>query len=383
MTPPRETSPLLVASRDGDDPSALTFGRATDAGRLVRLRQGVYLDALAWVQSPAWERPLIAAAAQALRQPKAIFCRETALLLHGFSLLQPPSHVDVRVADNANTGRRPFRSMTGAASQRRLEDLLSAAKPSSRTRRQDLTRIFQSIPNRGFRYPGPFHPAQHSSGALPVTVRYAAGLIDIPLPELSCADVSGITLRTEPLEFVLLDTVHRLPQPAAVALIDAFRAGRHRLRSAGTEEDLNRWAEVLPSMRARSRTRRAWDLSDARAENPGESFSRVLIHQLGYDPPDLQTKLTLHDGTIAYVDFMWDSAGIAGEFDGDQKYLKAASFGMTAQEAVLKEKKREDAIRRLGYRVIRWDWSSLQDPRRLDRILNEAGVPRRRRASLV
>lgn len=270
--------------------------------------------------------------------------------------------------------------MTGSAPSGRLRELcaatgfpipsqISAGRPS----------IFQSLPVRAVQYPQAYRISDPHQPAK----RYTDALVELDVPELSLVSTEGMTLRSEPLTLAVLDTIHRLPQPAAVALIDAFRAGRHRLRSAGTEEDLHRWAEVLPSMRARSRTRRAWDLSDARAENPGESFSRVLIHQLGYDPPDLQTKLTLRDGTIAYVDFMWDSAGIAGEFDGDQKYLKAADFGMTAQEAVLKEKKREDAIRRLGYRVIRWDWSSLQDPRRLDRILNEAGVPRRRRTSFA
>ncbi len=176
-----------------------------------------------------------------------------------------------------------------------------------------------------------------------------------------------------------MDTAHRMRFPSAVAVFDACRGGQHQAESGIQEDALQHWGEVLPSGRSRARTRRAWDFTDGRAENPGESWSRVLIHELGFQAPDLQTELFLPEGGRAYVDFFWEDAKIVGEFDGDQKYLRASQFGMSAEEAVLKEKKREDDIRRMGYRVLRWDWAMLHSPQRLERLLRGAGVPRQRR----
>ena len=51
---------------------------------------------------------------------------------------------------------------------------------------------------------------------------------------------------------------------------------------------------------------------------------------------------------------------------------------MSPQQTVLNEKRREDGIRRLGYDVARWNWQTLQNPRQLEAILREKGVPRRR-----
>ncbi len=83
------------------------------------------------------------------------------------------------------------------------------------------------------------------------------------------------------------------------------------------------------------------------------------------------------EGTF-YADFGWKDAGVVGEFDGDQKYLRAEQYGTSPQQAVLNEKRREDRIRRRGYEVARWGWQELQHPWLLEAILREKNVPRRR-----
>lgn len=60
------------------------------------------------------------------------------------------------------------------------------------------------------------------------------------------------------------------------------------------------------------------------------------------------------------------------------EYLK----GRTPAQVVVAEKMREDNIRATGRNVVRWVWSDLWTAGGLERKLAEAGVPRRRRRSL-
>ncbi|BCW52811.1 hypothetical protein StoSoilB19_01850 [Arthrobacter sp. StoSoilB19] len=64
-----------------------------------------------------------------------------------------------------------------------------------------------------------------------------------------------------------------------------------------------------------------------------------------------------------------------GEFDGKGKYVQAAlRDGMTADEAVYREKLREDRVRALGHGFVRWRWADLTDPSRLRCKLLAAGL---------
>jgi hypothetical protein len=66
---------------------------------------------------------------------------------------------------------------------------------------------------------------------------------------------------------------------------------------------------------------------------------------------------------------------VVGEFDGKGKYVQAAlRDGMTADEAVYREKLREDRIRALGHGFVRWRWADLTDPSRLRCKLLAAGL---------
>lgn len=78
----------------------------------------------------------------------------------------------------------------------------------------------------------------------------------------------------------------------------------------------------------------------------------------------------------------WEETRVVGEFDGRDKYLKPEYLrGRTPSDVVFEEKVREDRIRATDRNVVRWVWDELNSPGRLERILLDAGVPLRRRAS--
>lgn len=116
-------------------------------------------------------------------------------------------------------------------------------------------------------------------------------------------------------------------------------------------------------------------LADEASESVGESRSRAFIHVLGLPAPVLQHVFHDREGFIARTDFFWPEAKVIGEFDGDAKYLDEVLLaGVSTQEAILAEKKREDRLRALGYNVVRWDWKTLSTPDVLRQRLIAAGI---------
>lgn len=96
-------------------------------------------------------------------------------------------------------------------------------------------------------------------------------------------------------------------------------------------------------------------LVDPRAESPGESLSRARMYEYGFPQPELQLPLIDERGEFGRGDFGWP--GLIGEFDGDRKYRATGDAGDTASEdIVIKEKRREDRARQVGWRFARWTW---------------------------
>lgn len=127
----------------------------------------------------------------------------------------------------------------------------------------------------------------------------------------------------------------------------------------------------------------AVDFADPQSGSPGESYSRALMRVAGFEAPDLQHEIRDAAGLIGYSDYYWGGAGVAGEFDGVEKYVKPEYLkGRTPSQAVVDEKCREDRIRATGRTVVRWVWADLMTPGRLERKLAAAGVPRRRARSV-
>jgi len=168
----------------------------------------------------------------------------------------------------------------------------------------------------------------------------------------------------------------------AVAAVDwglRVRRSRGDTWPITTLDEIREVADALGFVRGRARLERALVFADGRSESAGESWARVLMHELGFEAPDLQHEYRMPDGRRFRADFRWPSIGLVVEFDGFTKYGSAAAReGRSVEQVVVEEKEREDAVRSTGDRVIRLVWDDLRDARRLAHVLDAAGVPRRR-----
>jgi hypothetical protein len=196
-------------------------------------------------------------------------------------------------------------------------------------------------------------------------------------------EVAG--LRCTSVARTIVDLAAIAPRAQIVPMADHhLRAGTRRRSAtggAGRQDLMAAFRRALP-MRGHRRALDVIGFADGRADSPLESVSRVSMHAAGVTQPDLQHPLFDRSGLIGFVDFAWPEARVIGEADGDVKYLDAAlRAGRSADRVVLDEKVREDRLRALGWRVVRWRWATASDPGRLGTVLEEAGVPLDRGAS--
>jgi hypothetical protein len=106
-------------------------------------------------------------------------------------------------------------------------------------------------------------------------------------------------------------------------------------------------------------------LADGSSESVGESRSRFLFWSQGVPTPQLQFEVRDGDRVVGVTDFAWPAHGLLGEFDGRVKYGRYLRPGEAPGDAVFREKKREDALRRLtGWSMVRLTWADLQEPMR-------------------
>lgn len=141
-------------------------------------------------------------------------------------------------------------------------------------------------------------------------------------------------------------------------------------------EQLHECAAAQPSPRNTRKVNRALGFADARAETPGESLSRVVIHELGFPPPELQAEVTDRNGLIGVSDFEWPLLRLLGEFDGLIKYTRGyARPGEGIEQIVVREKRREDRMRATDRGMVRWVWNDALQVRPLYDLLIAAGLP--------
>ncbi|KQU36115.1 MULTISPECIES: hypothetical protein [unclassified Rhodococcus (in: high G+C Gram-positive bacteria)] len=168
-----------------------------------------------------------------------------------------------------------------------------------------------------------------------------------PLPGSAVHVVNGFTV-TSPAR-TLVDVARTVPFEQAVVMGDA----------AGIEGDsLVEELAVASRRHGIAGARRVAAFLDPLSGSVGESRSRVLFHRVGLPPPVLQAGIG-----VWRVDFLWGD--VIGEFDGRVKYGRFLRPGQDAGDAVFEEKRREDALRALGFRVVRWTWADLARPEAL------------------
>ncbi|HMH58421.1 MAG TPA: hypothetical protein VK537_04500 [Galbitalea sp.] len=168
----------------------------------------------------------------------------------------------------------------------------------------------------------------------------------------------------------------------AVAIMDAALSGlKDRndqwIRPPVSKDDLT--DELLRRGVARGSQQAEWALrfSDGRSGSPGESVSRVTMHQIGCPAPELQHTFRDKGGVfVATTDFWWPGYNLTGEFDGRGKYLRdELTQGRSVAQVVVDEKIREDALRALGPGMSRWVWEEALSARALWLKLTRAGLP--------
>lgn len=325
-TMPAQTNPELgahpeiltraLARARGMDDDSLTA--AISAQTLLRVRPGVYTDAVGWAVAHTEERARLAASAlvAASRGAPLVFAHETAAALWGLPLYRRTVR-HVHVAQPKRVGRS-----TGPVVRHRME--------------LDASDILWLGPGVG------------------VT---------------SLARTTYDLVRLLPVEAALcqLDAALRRFSLTEGRMIDRDAAGR-------LQADLRARVAGAPGRRGVRQARWLLPLADPRSESPGETVSRLYLFEAGMPPRDIQCRVPSPHGGYYEVDF--DLGDAWGEFDGAAKYREASmTHGRTAMEVLERQQAREDWIRRVtGKPVVRWTMADLESPATLAQRLRAAGL---------
>lgn len=98
---------------------------------------------------------------------------------------------------------------------------------------------------------------------------------------------------------------------------------------------------------------------DGTSESPGESRLRVALSAGGFELEPQFAVWGVDGELIGRADFRVAGTRVLIEFDGLVKYTDGGT------EALVREKRREDRMRALGWVVVRVTWAELADPARL------------------
>ncbi len=257
---------------------------------------------------------------------------------------------------------------------------------------QHLARVFEVVD----RARGPLVITHASAAAVHGIDRLGAwpSSVDVRIPRSSGGRSSGAVRRLA-LGFDGVDLEqwrgHLITTPAQTALdlaaasgfTDAVVALDQALwarRDGGALTDIDRLRQVRETNRRRGMRRAAapFDFSTHLSDSVRESEGRVLIHRLGFPAPVLQKEFILPGGRRAFSDYYFEDFDHVGEFDGTGKYFDPDILrGRTPRQALLEEKDREDALRRMVSAMSRWRTPAHRDPGQLYDILVADGLPSR------
>ncbi len=172
----------------------------------------------------------------------------------------------------------------------------------------------------------------------------------LPATEVGALDGLAVTSVAR----TVADLARSLPFEQAVVLADA---ALHR--ELVTRAQLGSAIESRARRSGTPAARRVLAFADGLSESPGESRSRVRMRLCGVARPQLQMPIATRLG-VMHADFGWPQHRTVGEFDGLIKYGALLRPGWAPSDAVVAEKRREDAIRDEGWRVTRWIWNELE-----------------------
>ena len=261
------------------------------AGQLLRLHHGVYLASAAWPSDPA-QQHLLRAEAAALTQPGSVLSHASAALAWG---LPSPG----------------FRAWHDGPVE------LTVAGHGGRRSGPDLVVHRRALPAH--------HAAVDQDGR--------------PVTSLARTTADLAATLTLPDSLVVLDAGLRALVTTMVTSARRREYSEPRLAEAARGLVGQCWpARAVPRLAALA-------LADPARETPIESLSFAHFHLAGLPLPTCQLAIRTPAGTL-YPDFYWHRARLVGEADGAVKYHD--------QAAILREKEREQVLRDLGFRIVRW-----------------------------
>lgn len=174
----------------------------------------------------------------------------------------------------------------------------------------------------------------------------------------------------------VIDVASSTPFVRAVAMAD------RALRLAPNGLDFQRALNAREVTRGTLRAAAVIEFASPLAASPGESFARVQFRALGYPEPELQVEFFDEDGFAGETDFYFRDLDLIVEFDGISKYGPRREFQreLTLEQMLLKEKAREDRLRRLVRSFARINWTLTSDRRALANHLRPHGLVERGRS---
>lgn len=169
------------------------------------------------------------------------------------------------------------------------------------------------------------------------------------------------------------DCLITMPALAGLVVADSFLASgvdRAAVRSALDERGRCNGIRLA---------RLVLDAADGGAESPGESHLRFVLWAYGLPRPETQVRISTHRGDY-WADLGWSRWRVVLEYDGLGKYR--GDTGEESHAALMREKRRHDAIQEAGYRIVRVTKYDLRRPDDLVRRIL-APLPREVAASLT
>ena len=145
------------------------------------------------------------------------------------------------------------------------------------------------------------------------------------------------------------------------------------LHAGVPREALEAAAALVGPRRAAQRIADTIAFADAGAESAAESRSRVTMMRNGIEPPVLQYRLVLHDGSEIFLDALFPTFMVGAEMDGAMKLLDPV-IAPDARKALVLEKKREDEARSMLNGLARWGWVESGSVLLLRSVLARVGV---------
>lgn len=147
-----------------------------------------------------------------------------------------------------------------------------------------------------------------------------------------------------------VDLARKGPALSAVVALDAA------LRRDVPREDLEEVLRVARGWPGSKRAAAYVAFADGRAESALESVGRWRMSQFEFPKPELQIPVFDEDGLMGYPDFLWEELRVIGEADGLLKYRSDGEPDPHPDDALAREKQREDRFRDWGYEVFRFTW---------------------------